>query len=499
MPVIAKLVRSLPGATSSAWVLAETGTAAAFSLFSLMLIARVIGPEAAGTGAVAIAAFLLADLASASLFTDALVQRRELTERHARSAVTVQVLTGFLGAGVLALLAPGLAASTESPEVLPLTLALAAMLPFSAFSGASAGLVLRVQRYRLLALRVLIGQPLALLAGLLAANAGGGAWAMVAQQAGATLGTFVLLMFFGRLRLRPRFSGGAIADLWPIAGPQILAIVVLAGRYRLFVLALGIVTTEAVVAVCNVAFRLVDSGLGVVWGTTSRLALPRFSAVRHDRAALAEAYGEIAQLQALMAMPIAAGIALVVPDLVAALLGPAWAPAAEAAQVVAWVAVLAFASGDAGSLFVALGRTRLNLGIATVMMTVPIILLLLARPTSPIGVAMCWAASTLVTAPWVTWLVLREVRRSPLWLLRRLVPALAATGSMALAVLAVQAGLRLPPLPGLLVAAAVGTLVFAIVAWLTLGRRWPPALRRTPVVKPAREAEPDGAVASAAE
>jgi len=475
--VISSLRRRLPGATSAAWVIAETGTSAIFSLFSLVLIARVIGPEAAGIGAVAIAGFLLADLASASLFTDALVQRRELSPRHARSAVTVQVLAGLLGAGLLALLAPSLAAGTESPEILPLTLALAALLPFSAFSGASAGLVLRGQRYRLLALRVLIGQPLGLLAGLLTADAGGGAWAMVAQQAGATLGTFLLLLAFGRLGLRPRFSGRAIGDLWPIAGPQILAIVVLAGRYRLFVLALGVVTAEAVVAVCNVAFRLVESGLGVVWGTTSRLALPRFSAVQQDRAALAEAYGDIAELQALMGMPIAAGIALTAPDLVAALLGPAWAPAAAAAQVVAWVAVFSFASGDPGSLFVALGRTRRNLGIATASMAVPIILLLLVRPATPSGVAACWAASTLINAPWVTWLVLRELRRSFWWLLRRLAPALAATGCMSLAVLALQTGLRLPPMIALPSAAAAGVLVFAGIAWLALGRQRPAALR----------------------
>lgn len=474
----------LPRYNSSAWVIAETGTSALFSLFTLMLIARVIGPEAAGTGAVAIAAFLLADLTCGSLFTDALVQRRSLSESHARSAATLHVLVGLLAAALLALLAPRIAASTESPQVLPLILALAGLLPFSAFSGASAGLVLRGQRYRLLAFRVLIGQPLALAAGLLVAHAGGGAWAMVAQQAGATLGTFVLLLAFGRLRLRPRFSRAAIADLWPVAGPQILAIVVMAGRYRLFVLALGVVTTEAVVAVCNVAFRLVDSGLGVVWNSTSRLALPRLSALQHDRHAMAEAYGDIAQLQALMGMPIAAGIALTAPDLVAALLGPAWAPAAEAAQLVAWVAVLSFSWGDSGSLFVALGRTRRNLGIAAVSLAVPVLLLLAFRPATPGGVAACWAASTIAVAPWLIWIVLRELGRSPWWLLRRLAPALAATGTMALAVLALRSGLHLPPLVELLSAATTGAVIFAGVAWLALGRRRPPALN-APAAAPA--------------
>ena len=470
-----------PSATSSAWVIAETATSAVFSLFSLMLIARVIGPEAAGTGSVAIAAFLLADLASASLFTDALVQRLALTERHARSAVTVQVAVGLLGGMLLAMLAPGLARGAEAPEVLPLTLALAGLLPFSAFSGATAGLVLRGQRYRLLAMRVLIGQPVALTAGLLVAHAGFGPWAMVAQQAGATLATFLLLALFGRHRLRPRLSGRAIADLWPVAGPQILSVIVLAGRYRLFVLALGLLAAEAVVAVCNVAFRLVDSALGVVWGTTGRLALPRFSALQDNPARLSEAYGEIAQLQALMGMPVAAGVALTAPDLVHALLGPAWSEAANAARVVAWVAVLSFVWGDAWNLFVARGKTRHNLMVSTVTMLVPLVLLLLFRPGTAMGVAACWAASTLVVTPWLTWLVLRELQQSPLWLLRRIAPALAATGAMSLAVLLLRREIALPPFPELLLEALVGALVFAAVAWLALGRRMPRALAAAPV------------------
>jgi len=464
-------------------VLVETATSAVISFFSLMLIARAIGPDAAGIGAVAIAAFLFLDLAGAALFTDALVQRPGLTPLEARSAVTAQVLAGLAGAGVLALLAPLIAARVEAPELLPLILALAPLLPLSAFSGAVSGLVLRQTRYRLLALRAVLGLPLGLAVGLALARVGLGPWAMVAHQTTATLTTFLLLLFFARQGLRPRLSLPALAGLWRVAGPQVLSVVVQAGRYRLFLIALGVVATEAVVAVSNVAFRLVESVLVVVWSTASRLALPRFSAVQQDRTALADAYGDVAELQALLGMPIAAGVALTAPDLVHALLGPVWASAAEAARVVGWVAVGSFAWGDTGSLFVALGKTRRNLVVALIALVVPLAGLLLLRPETPAGVAWCWAATTFVTGPVVTVLALREIRRSPLWLLRRIAPALAATGTMTVAVLLLRAELMLPPLVGLTTAAVAGAMVFALVAWLGLGRRMPRALR--PLALPA--------------
>lgn len=449
-----------------------------------MLIARAIGPEAAGTGAVAIAAFLLVDLAGAALFTDALVQRRDLARLEARSAVTAQALVGLGGAAALALLAPAIAALVEAPEVLPLILALAALLPFSAWSGAVSGLVLRQARYRLLAMRALLGLPLGLVAGLAAARAGLGPWAMVAQQAAATLTVFLLLLALARQGLRPHLSVRALAALWPVAAPQVLSVVVQAGRYRLFLLALGMLAAEAVVAVCNVAFRLVDSALAVVWGSTGRIALPRFSALQHDRAALAEAYGDVAELQALIGMPLAAGVALTAPELVHALLGPAWAPAAEAARVVGWAAVFSFAWGEAGLLFVALGKARRNLAAAVATLAVPLFTLLSAQPETPVGVAWCWAAGSFVVGPAMALLALREIGRSVPWLLRRIAPALAATGTMAAAVLTLRAELPLPPLAGLTSEALAGAAVFALVAWLALGRRAPRALRPAPM--PAR-------------
>jgi O-antigen/teichoic acid export membrane protein len=88
-------------------------------------------------------------------------------------------------------------------------------------------------------MRALIGLPLALAIGLWLAGHGYGAWAMVAAQVAGTVLTFVLLLAFGRLPLRPLLERPALAELWPVAGPQVLAISVMAGRYRVFLLGLG--------------------------------------------------------------------------------------------------------------------------------------------------------------------------------------------------------------------------------------------------------------------
>lgn len=480
----------LPGPHSTAWVLAETGASAGVSLVTLLLIGRVIGPHEAGIGAVAIAAFLLLDVFGAALFPDALVQRRDLSPRHLRSALTVAVLVGIAAALLLGVAAPLLAAGAGEPALSWLLLVLAPLLPVSAFCGAAAGLVLREQRFRLLALRVLVGHALGLAAGLVAAAWGWGAWAMVVNQAVATLVILAVFLGFGRLPLRPLLDRAALGDLWPVALPQIAAVVLMVGKYRIFLLALGLLLTQVALGHAHVAFRMLDAALFVAGSAVSRIAMPRLCALQGDRAALVRCYGEVAQLPSLIGLPLALGVALVADDLVAALLGPAWGGTAEAARIVALSACLTFLHGDQFSLFVALGRARLNMLAAVANLAVPLLALAVIQPQTAAGAALAWSAQALVVTPVLAVLVLRALGQSPFWLLRQSVPGLLAGAAMVPAVLLVQSALGgAPSLLRLLAAVAVGAAVFVGVAWLALGRRLPRALAARQPARPGGGAE----------
>ncbi len=254
------------------------------------------------------------------------------------------------------------------------------------------------------------------------------------------------------------------------------------GRYRLFLLGLGLLVTEAVLAQAHFAFRMIDAVLMMVWQAVTRLGMPRLCAVQADRAALATSYGQLAQLQALLGLPTAIGIGLVADDLVRALLGPSWAGTGETARIVAFVAAASFLHGNPFSLFVALGKARLNFYSELTYAIVPLLALPLFRPETPAGIAAAWAAPLLLVTPVHAWIVLRELDRSPTWLLRQAVPALGGTAAMAPAVLALQAALHdAPPLLRVVPCSLLGATVFCGVAWVLLGARLPSALRGRPL------------------
>jgi O-antigen/teichoic acid export membrane protein len=470
--------RVLPASGSPAWVAAETLGSAAFSLVGLLFIARLIGPEAAGIGAIAASAFLTIDFPIAALFGDALMQRRNLEERHRSSALWMTIGVALIAVLGLFLAAPLIAHAIGAPILTDMIHVLALLLPFSAASGLLASLALRARHYRLLAQRVLVCQPLSVGLGVLAATAGWGSWAMVVQQAAATLSVFLLLSLLSGWRPRLIFDRAAIGDLWPIAGPQILALLVLNGRYRIFILALGTMVAEAVVAVTHVAFRLLDVSMSVVSGASARLAMPRLSALQHDRDAMAECYGDLAQLQALIGLPIAVGLAITAPQLVTLLMGGAWTEAAEPARLVALAAVPAFLIGPAPALWLALGRTRMNLITQLIAFAVPLAALLFVRPTDATGAAVCWVGGTLAVVPLQLILGLRALDRPLRWLGAQLLIPLVATATMAaVALLVAQHVQAKPALMAISLIGGCGATTYVAMLALLLGGRWPRALR----------------------
>lgn len=472
-----RLARFLPNPTSPAWVAAETLGSAVAALVGLLFVARIIGPEAAGIGAVAASVFLTLDVPVSALFGDSLLQRVGLEEGHRSSAFWATMAVAAGGILALWLIAPLVAAMTTMP-VADMIRALALLLPVSAISGMMASLALRERRYRLLALRVLVCQPLAVGAGVLSALGGAGAWAMAIQQAAVTFTVFLLLLL--RLGWHPRrvLQRAALADLWPVAGPQILAILVYHGRYRIFIVGLGTLVTEAVVAVTHVAFRLLEVALAAVNSAASRLALPRLAALQHDRSALAEAYGDLAQLQALIGLPVAAGLAITAPQLIEILMGGPWLAAADPARLVALTAIPTFLVGPAPALWLALGRTRMNLWMTLVAFAMPLAGLLLLRPQAAGGAAICWAFGSLAVPPLQLLVVLRALRRSPLWLLQRLLAPLLGTVAMGVVVAWVVREMAGQTAPAVLLGAALtGASVYGLVVLAALGFRWPRALQ----------------------
>lgn len=177
------------------WSGLEAGTAAGLSFVSAFIVARLIGPAEVGIAAAAVSVHVMLWVTVNALFADAIVQRASLDDRVMASAIWASTAAGVVAAAIQIAAGPLLGALLTDPRLPAMSALLALPLPLVGAGGAMQGMLTRDRNYRALAGRTLIGQGLGTLAGIAAALAGAGAWALVLQQmVSATAGALALLL-----------------------------------------------------------------------------------------------------------------------------------------------------------------------------------------------------------------------------------------------------------------------------------------------------------------
>ena len=391
-----------PGAAPAAifWSAAEAAGAAGLAFVSAFVIARAVGPAALGIGTAAVSVHVLLWVGVNALFADAIVQRATLTDDDAAEAFWASVGVGVLAAGAMAAAGWPLAVAFGDPRLRTMALVLALPLPLVGAGGAVQGRLTRARHYRLLALRVLLGQGFGTIVGCAAAFAGAGAWAVVAQQAtGAAAGAAVLLAG-ARWFPAPRRPGAAARALLRVGAPLAASTLVLHGRYRAFLLLLGGAAGARTLGEVHMAFRLVDALRELASTALWRWLLPRFSELQHDPAGLRAAMARAGRRAGWALFPLCAGLALALGPATRLLLGPKWAGASAAALPLVGLAFWQFLTFPVGVATVARGAP----GIALRANLAGLLLLAAAvgalRPGGALAAVGIWVAAQLLVAPY---------------------------------------------------------------------------------------------------
>ncbi|HET8995516.1 MAG TPA: oligosaccharide flippase family protein, partial [Acetobacteraceae bacterium] len=259
------------------WTGLEAGTSAGLSFASAFIVARLVGPTEVGVGAAIVAVHVLLWVVVNALFADPLVQRLDVDDRDASSALWASTLVGVVAAFVQAATALPIAHAIGDARIVPMGLLLALPLPLVGAGGVMQGMLTRNREYRVLAGRALIGQGGGTLAGIALALLGAGAWALVAQQlVNSMFGALSLVL---RTPWRPRLvlHWAPVRDLLRIGFPLVLSTLVQHSRYRLFALLIGGTAGAAALGQVHMAFRLVDTVRELLSTALWRLSLPSMS------------------------------------------------------------------------------------------------------------------------------------------------------------------------------------------------------------------------------
>ena len=418
------------------WSGIEAGVSALLSLLSAFVIARIVGPAELGVGAAVVSVHVLLWVLVNALFADALVQRDTIDSTLVSSAFWSSCAAGGVAMGLQAGAGWGLAWMLADPRLVPMGLLLALPLPLVGAGGVMQGLLTRRRAYRPLALRTLCGQGLGTVTGIWLALAGAGGWAMVGQQTVVSVVGAAALLLAGRVRPALVWRWTAVRSLLRVGLPLTASTLTLIGRYRLFAVLIGGTAGPAALGQVHMAFRLVDMVRELTFTALWRLMLPVMSDCQHDRVALRAEVDRLLRLSSLVTMPLCAGMAALLPPVVALLLGPKWAAAGSAGEPLIGLMALLALMFPAGVALVAVGRARLTLYANLAGLFASAAGVLLLRPADPWQAVLVWCASQVFVSPYALWVNARALGVGPLRPLRAGLPMLVASAvALAVAVL----------------------------------------------------------------
>ena len=379
------------------WTSLAAAVNALVQLGVVAVLARQLEPAAFGLLAMAVVATRFVACFAQWGMAQTLVQRAELSSAHLSAAVVLAAAASSALAAGLALAAPTFAAAFHTPELTRVLRVYAWTLPMAALSALPMALLRRAAQHATASSIEVISYAVGYGGvGIAAAMAGWGVWSLVA----ASLAQQALLLLLGASLARYQLC-------WPIPAPAWRELLGRGSGYSLISfleflwsnldsLVIGRALGPALLGVFNRAQLLASLPVEQAVNAGSKVMFPALAGWQHDRTRLVEGFWLMLAGSGLVSVALAAGIAAAAPDLVAALLGPAWGAAAPLVAALAIGVPATFVYVACGITLDSLALLRGKLILQALTLIVKALALWLA-----LAHGLVWLAAAVVAAEWL--------------------------------------------------------------------------------------------------
>jgi len=322
-------------ARGAAWMISFRLLDRAVGVISMLILARALTPSDFGLVAMATALIAFVELFGAFGLDIALIQRPGASREHFDSAWTMNVLIGVSVALMLLALAWPLAWFYDEPRLVALVafLALGCLIQGCENIGVVAfRKELNFDReFRFLLAKRLLSFAITVALALWLRSY----WALVI---GTVFGRVTgVAISYALHPFRPRWSLARARDLLHISGWLVAQNLVVFLKDRAPDFIVGKVAGAHALGMWSVANELSSMAHTELIAPMNRAALPTYSRLAEDRAALAREYLSVAGLVTLLVVPLVIGLAAVAPLVVAVLLGPQWRDVGDLISLLAFL------------------------------------------------------------------------------------------------------------------------------------------------------------------
>lgn len=342
-----------PGSWAVIQTLGRQGT----SFFIFLVLSRLLGPKDFGLLGMAISLIGFVTAFSELGFSAAIIQRKDIEEKHLSTTFFVNVVLGLLLSIVGIGMSIPAAVFFKTPEVRPVIAVLSLSFLVNSLSLTQMAIAQRELQFKKLAIRDLSASIIGGIAGITAALLGYGVWSLVVQMLLTGIVSSVLLWQFSAWRPSIRFASlEGIKELWPYSSK-----IFYFNMFRYFAqntdkLLIGYFLGSIALGLYTFTFKLVVFPINTFVGAVGSYLFPKYSRIQEDVAGIKASYLEINGLLGVIVAPTLFLIIMSSSFIIPLLFGEKWDAALPLFPIMAIVAFLQTIISPVGNLLKATNR-----------------------------------------------------------------------------------------------------------------------------------------------
>lgn len=316
------------------WSAVSTAARFGLQLLAQVVLARLLGPDSYGVFGMGLVIFTFTNFLATFGFSWSLAQLRVITSEDIRFAFTWQLLVGLVAGGILLVGAPLVADYFREPRVLGIVRWMSLACVINAAGSVTGNLMRRTMNFRAIGMIQLVSYAIGYLAvGIPLALAGAGVNALVAAwMAQATVVVIAGFMICPH-SIKPLLVGPQAREMVRIGTAVFFTNL---GNWfinNLDRLIIGRMLNAHAVGVYTAGYNLANMPNTLLLGALQPVFLAAGARVQDERARLRNAYQQVIATVWVLLLPFFVFLAMISPDVIKLLYGPAWSDAAPVMAV----------------------------------------------------------------------------------------------------------------------------------------------------------------------
>jgi len=387
-------------ARGAAWNVAGKFVQLGVTMATLVVVARLVGPEAWGIFALTCVSVGLVEIFATMAPIDTVVQRREIAPGHLNATFWASLAVGLAGWWALAMGAAPLAALLQGgpllAEILP---ARAATLPLGALAVVPIALLMRHARFKALAAVESFASIASSAVGLALAWSGAGVWSLVAMELARAAAMLVAASAVARWRpgtamRRHHFSDllGFNASTWGAWG-----VMYCDGQLPRALIARSL--GASAVGLYSLALRIYEQVVALLVRPAYQVVQTGVARAQDQRDTVREISIATMRASAVLSCPLFLGIGALAPVLVPTLFGEGWSGAVPVIQVMMLFAIRSPVAMVQMAIVRGMGKAHWHLGVSAIGVCLTIVLVLASLPFGIVAVAAAMGLRGLLLFP----------------------------------------------------------------------------------------------------